>query len=110
MTEFAKRLVGSIGTAAVANRQATRCPPTSRARCGQACGRRRAVRWTLKQVPDGDQCPADGDRPVVRSQDHQSVIVDDPICTNDGGNVGAHGQYVANGMVDQAAVFAAQHL
>jgi len=26
MTEFAKRLVGSIGTAAVANRQATRCP------------------------------------------------------------------------------------
>ena len=40
----------------------------------------------------------------------QQCIPDDPVCTLDGGNLGAHGQYVANGMVDQAADFVAQHL
>ena len=48
--------------------------------------------------------------PLYAPKTIDQCIVDDPICTNDGGNVGAHGQYVANGMVDQAAVFAAQHL
>jgi cutinase len=37
-------------------------------------------------------------------------IADDPICTNDGGNLFSHSQYVANGMVDQAATFAAGRL
>jgi cutinase len=48
--------------------------------------------------------------PLYAPKTIDQCIVDDPICTNDGGNVGAHGQYVANGMVDQVAVFAAQHL
>jgi cutinase len=34
-------------------------------------------------------------------------IPDDPICTIDGGNLFAHSQYGANGMIDQAATFAA---
>lgn len=33
----------------------------------------------------------------------------DPICS-DGGNMAAHGLYVADGMVNQAATFAASHL
>jgi cutinase len=40
----------------------------------------------------------------------QQCIPDDPVCTLDGGNLGAHGQYIANGMVDQAADFVAQRL
>jgi cutinase len=35
-------------------------------------------------------------------------IPDDPVCSADGSNVGSQGQYVVNGTVDQAAVFAAR--
>ncbi len=48
--------------------------------------------------------------PLYAPKTIDQCVDDDPICTNDGGNLGAHGQYVANGMVDQAAVFAAQRL
>jgi cutinase len=34
-------------------------------------------------------------------------IPEDPICSSDGGDMGAHGLYASNGMVDQAADFAA---
>jgi cutinase len=37
-------------------------------------------------------------------------IPDDPICTTDGGNLFAHSQYGANGMIDQAATFAAERI
>lgn len=37
-------------------------------------------------------------------------IPDDPVCTADGANLFAHGQYGANGMIDQAATFAADRL
>lgn len=37
-------------------------------------------------------------------------IPDDPVCAPDGGNLFAHSQYGANGMVDQAATFAADRL
>jgi cutinase len=33
----------------------------------------------------------------------------DPVCS-DGGDFGAHNTYVDNGMVDQAAAFAASHV
>lgn len=48
--------------------------------------------------------------PLYAPKTIDQCVVDDPICTNDGGNLGAHGQYLTNGMVDQAAVFAAQRL
>ena len=48
--------------------------------------------------------------PLYAPKTIDQCIADDPICTNDGGNPGAHGLYVANGMVDQAAAFAAQRL
>jgi cutinase len=37
-------------------------------------------------------------------------IPDDPICTDTGGNLFAHSQYGANGMIDQAATYTAQRL
>ncbi|MGE2712601.1 cutinase family protein [Mycolicibacterium litorale] len=37
-------------------------------------------------------------------------IPDDPICTDNGGNLFAHSQYGANGMIDQAAGYAADRL
>jgi cutinase len=40
----------------------------------------------------------------------EQCIVDDPICTDTGGNLFAHSQYGANGMIDQAATFAAEKL
>jgi cutinase len=47
---------------------------------------------------------------LYASKTIQQCIADDPVCTLDGGNLGAHGQYVANGMVDQAADFVAHRL
>jgi len=40
----------------------------------------------------------------------QQCISDDPVCSMDGSNPAAHGEYVANGMVDQAADFVVQRL
>jgi cutinase len=37
-------------------------------------------------------------------------IPDDAICTDNGGNLFAHSQYGANGMIDQAATFAADRV
>lgn len=37
-------------------------------------------------------------------------IPDDPVCASDGANLFAHSQYGANGMIDQAATFAADRL
>lgn len=37
----------------------------------------------------------------------EQCIPDDPICTDTGANLFAHSQYGANGMIDQAAAFAA---
>ena len=45
--------------------------------------------------------------PLYASKTIDQCIPDDPICSNDGGNIVAHGDYVANGMVDQAAQYAA---
>lgn len=45
--------------------------------------------------------------PLYAGKTIDQCIPDDPICSNDGGNIVAHGQYVENGMVDQAAQYAA---
>jgi cutinase len=47
---------------------------------------------------------------LYASKTIEQCIFDDPVCTNDGGNIGAHMQYVSNGMVDQAAVNVAQRV
>lgn len=48
--------------------------------------------------------------PLYAAKTIEQCIPDDPVCSMDGGNLGAHGQYVANGMVDQAADFVAQRV
>lgn len=48
--------------------------------------------------------------PLYAAKTIDQCIPDDPVCSPDGGNFGAHGQYVANGMVNQAAQFAAGRL
>jgi cutinase len=48
--------------------------------------------------------------PLYAAKTIDQCIPDDPVCSPDGGNIGAHGQYVANGMVDQAAQFAVGRL
>jgi cutinase len=48
--------------------------------------------------------------PLYAAKTIEQCIFDDPVCTNDGGNIGAHMQYVSNGMVDQAAVNVAQRV
>lgn len=40
----------------------------------------------------------------------RQCIPDDPVCTSDGGNLFAHSQYGANGLIDEAAAFAADRL
>ena len=37
-------------------------------------------------------------------------VADDPVCSGQGGDPGAHGQYAINGMADQAATFATDHV
>jgi cutinase len=48
--------------------------------------------------------------PLYAAKTIQQCVSDDPVCTNDGSNLAAHGQYVANGMVDQAADFVVQRV
>jgi cutinase len=48
--------------------------------------------------------------PLYAAKTIQQCVTDDPVCTNDGSNLAAHGAYVANGMVDQAADFVAQRV
>jgi cutinase len=48
--------------------------------------------------------------PLYASKTIQQCIPDDPVCTLDGGNLAAHGQYIENGMVDQAADYVARRL
>ena len=37
-------------------------------------------------------------------------VDNDPVCSGNGGDPGAHGSYAVNGMTDEAAGFAAQHV
>ncbi len=46
--------------------------------------------------------------PLYAAKTIQQCVPDDLVCSNDGNDFAAHGQYVANGMVDQAASFAAR--
>jgi cutinase len=48
--------------------------------------------------------------PLYAAKTIQQCVSDDLVCTNDGGSFAAHGAYVANGMVDQAADFVAQRV
>jgi cutinase len=48
--------------------------------------------------------------PTYAAKTIDQCIPDDPVCSPDGSNIGAHGQYVVNGMVDQAADFTARRL
>jgi cutinase len=48
--------------------------------------------------------------PLYAAKTIQQCVPDDPVCNNDGSNLAAHGLYVANGMVDQAADFAARRV
>jgi cutinase len=48
--------------------------------------------------------------PLYAAKTILQCIPDDPVCSLDGSNPAAHGQYMANGMVDQAADFAARRL
>jgi cutinase len=59
---------------------------------------------------DGINAPPITMGPVYASKTIQQCIPDDPVCTLDGGNLAAHGQYIGNGMVDQAADFVARRL
>jgi cutinase len=59
---------------------------------------------------DGINAPPITIGPLYASKTIQQCIADDPVCTLDGGNLAAHGQYIANGMVDQAADFVARRL
>jgi cutinase len=59
---------------------------------------------------DGINAPPIVIGPLYASKTIQQCIVDDPVCTQDGGNLAAHGQYIDNGMVDQAADYVARHL
>lgn len=46
--------------------------------------------------------------PLYAGKTIQQCVPEDLVCSNDGNDFAAHGQYVANGMVDQAASFAAR--
>jgi cutinase len=59
---------------------------------------------------DGINAPPITIGPLYASKTIQQCIADDPVCTLDGGNLAAHGQYIANGMADQAADFVARRL
>jgi cutinase len=48
--------------------------------------------------------------PLYAGKTINQCIADDPVCTEDGGNLGAHRGYVDNGMVDQAADYVAGKL
>lgn len=48
--------------------------------------------------------------PLYAAKTIQQCVSDDPVCTNDGSNLAAHGAYVANGMVDQAADYVARRV
>ena len=48
--------------------------------------------------------------PLYAPKTIQQCVFDDPVCNNDGSNLAAHGAYVANGMVDQAADFVAHRV
>jgi cutinase len=48
--------------------------------------------------------------PLYAAKTIDKCISDDPVCTNDGSNIGAHMEYVTNGMVDEAAVNVAQRV
>jgi cutinase len=46
--------------------------------------------------------------PLYAAKTIQQCVPEDLVCSNGGNDFAAHGQYVANGMVDQAANFAAR--
>ena len=46
--------------------------------------------------------------PLDAAKTIQQCVPEDLVCSNDGNDFAAHGWYVANGMVDQAANFAAR--
>jgi cutinase-like protein len=48
--------------------------------------------------------------PLYTAKTLDQCIPGDPVCTNDGSNIGAHMQYVETGMVDEAAAYVAQRL
>jgi cutinase-like protein len=48
--------------------------------------------------------------PLYAAKTIQQCIPDDPVCSIDGSNPAAHGQYATDGMVDQAADFAARNI
>jgi cutinase len=48
--------------------------------------------------------------PLYAAKTDDLCAVNDPICSDGGGDPAAHGAYVANGMVDQAAAFAAHRI
>lgn len=48
--------------------------------------------------------------PLYAPKTIQQCVSDDPVCNNDGSNLAAHGAYVSNGMVDQAADFVAHRV
>jgi cutinase len=48
--------------------------------------------------------------PLYAAKTIDLCIADDPICSANGGDGGAHGMYAANGMVGQAAQFAVKRV
>jgi cutinase len=56
-----------------------------------------------------------GAPPITIGREYSGKALDlcvpnDPVCAPGGGDPGAHGQYAVNGMTDQAAGFATQHV
>jgi cutinase len=48
--------------------------------------------------------------PLYAGKTIQQCVLDDPVCSMDGSNLAAHGQYVGNGMVDEAAGYVARRV
>jgi cutinase len=48
--------------------------------------------------------------PLYAAKTRQLCTAGDPVCSDGGGNWAAHSDYTGDGMVDQAAVFAASRL
>ena len=54
--------------------------------------------------------PLSGIGPLYTAKTIELCVPNDPICYQGGWDMGAHGAYVRNGMVDQAAAFAASRI
>ena len=65
---------------------------------------------TAAAIPAGYTLPPIAIGALYAAKTIQQCIPDDPVCSLDGSNPAARGQYLASGMVDQAADLVARRL